>query len=105
MEAEWLSLMVTEASYQNVASRDVYGARTGGSVVTFKCHIKRNRKEAYVADGNVVTYGGTVYMDAVYDIGKNAILNLPDGTKPKILNVQTFYDEVGAHHTTVDFEG
>jgi hypothetical protein len=105
INAEWTALMPTTATFQNVSSRDVYGTRTGGTVVTFKCHIKYNRREAYQPDGSVVTFGGTVYMDDVYNVDKAAILNLPDGTKPKILNVQTFYDEVGPHHTTLDFEG
>lgn len=105
MEAMWKELMVTDASYQNVTSRDVYGTRTGGTTVTFKCHIKFNRRETYMPDGTMVVYGGTVYMDGIYSVGKGAILNLPDGTHPKILSVQTFYDEHGPHHTTIDFEG
>lgn len=105
IDDQLLQLLITEASYSNVSSRDVYGTRTAGTPVTFKCHIKYNRREAYSPDGVLVTYGGTVYMDGVYDVQKGAILNLPDGTHPKILNVQTFYDEIGAHHTTIDFEG
>jgi hypothetical protein len=105
MEAMLKELMITTATYQNVTSRDVYGTRTGGSAVTFKCHIKYNRRETYMPDGTMVVFGGTVIMDDVYNVTKGAILNLPDGTKPKILSVQTFYDEVGPHHTTIDFEG
>lgn len=105
MEAEWKTLMVTAASYQNVSSRNVYGTKTGGTVVNFYCHIKYDRRESYDAEGNIVVYGGMIYMDDVYNVQKNAILNLPDGTHPKILNVATFYDEVGPHHTTLTFEG
>lgn len=105
MEAEWKNLMITSASYKNVSSRDVYGNRTGGTQVNFLCHIKRNRSESYSGEGVVVTFGGSVIMDDVYDVQKGAILTLPDGTHPKILSVQTFYDEVGPHHTTIDFEG
>jgi len=105
MEAIWKELMVTSASYEDVTSRNVYGARTGGTAVSFMCHIKFDRREAYTSDGQLVTFGGTVYMDGIYNVSKGAILNLPDGTHPKILNVQTFYDEVGPHHTTIDFEG
>ena len=105
MESQWMGLMPTSASYQNVVSRDVYGSKTGGAVVPFKCHIKYDRRETYDAEGNVVVYGGMIYMDKVYDVQKNAILNLPDGTHPKILTVATFYDEVGPHHTTISFEG
>lgn len=105
MEDALKVLMITQASYENVSSRDVYGTRTGGTPISFYCHIKYNRREAYTPDGQLVTYGGTIYMDGVYSVSKGAILNLPDGTHPKILNVQTFYDEDGANHTTIDFEG
>jgi hypothetical protein len=97
--------MVSTASYQNVTSRDQYGKRTGGTSVSFKCHVKYNRREAYTPEGNMVTLGGTVIMDDVYDVGKSAILTLPNGDTPKIITVQTFFDEVGPHHTTIDFEG
>ena len=105
IEAEWTALMPTTATYQNVTSRDVYGTRTGGTAVTFKCHIKYSRREVYMPDGQMVTLGGTIYMDDVYDVAKGAILNLPDGSHPKIATVQTFYSETGPHHTTIDFEG
>jgi len=105
MPFEWASLMPSTATFQNVASRDVYGNRTAGSTVTFKCHIKTNRLEQSAPDGVVVSLSGTIYMDGVYAVQKNAILTLPDGSQPKIKGVQTFYDEVGPHHTTIDFEG
>ena len=97
--------MPTTATYQNVSSTDIYGKRTGGTVVTFKCHIKTNRIENHTAEDRVVSISGTVYMDDVYDVQKSAILTLADGSKPKITNVLTSYDEVGPHHTTIDFEG
>jgi len=97
--------MVSTATYQNVASKDIYGKRTGGATVSVKCHVKYNRREVYTPEGNIVILGGSVIMDDVYDIQKNAILTLPNGDKPKIVSVQTFFDEVGPHHTTVDFEG
>jgi hypothetical protein len=97
--------MVSTATYQNISSKDIYGKRTGGTVVSFKCHVKYNRREVYTPEGNMVVLGGSVIMDDVYDIQKGAILSLPNGDTPKIVSVQTFFDEVGPHHTTVDFEG
>jgi hypothetical protein len=94
----WANLMGSTATYANVSSRDVYGARTGGSTVTFKCHIKTSRVEQANPDGSVIHYSGTLYMDGVYDVQKNAILTLPDGTQPKIKDVKTFYDEKGYNH-------
>ena len=105
MDSRLKELMITSGTYQNVTSKDIYGKRTGGTAVKFKCHIKYNRRETYTPEGNIVVLGGSVIMDGVYDVQKNAILNLPDGSKPKIVSVQTFYDEVGPHHTTIEFEG
>lgn len=105
MESFWDNLMVSTASYQNVVSKDIYGKKTGGTATTFKCHVKYNRREMYTPEGNMVLLGGSVIMDGVYDIQKNAILTLPNGSTPKIINVQTFFDEIGPHHTTVEFEG
>ena len=101
----WASLMGSTATYANVLSRDVYGNRTASTPVTFKCHIKTLRLENASSDTAVVSLAGTIYMDGVYDVQKNAILTLPDGYQPKIKNVATFYDENGPHHTTIEFEG
>lgn len=105
MEAQWKTLMVSTASYANVSTRDVYGNRTAGTPVSFKCHIKTARVEQGTAEGSIVNFAGTLYMDGVYDVQKNAVLLLPDGTSPKIKDIQTFYDEKGSHHTTISFEG
>jgi hypothetical protein len=105
VNSEWLSLMPSTATYQNITSNNVYGGRIAGTVVSFKCHIKTNRIENTGKDGVLISLSGTVYMDDVYDVQKTALLTLPDGSQPKITNVQTFYDEIGPHHTTIDFEG
>lgn len=105
IEQTFIELMSSTATFQNVSSLDIYGKRTGGPVVTFRCHIKTNRIESHTPEDKVVSIAGTVYMDDVYDITKNAILTLPDGSKPKITNVLTSFNEFGPHHTTIDFEG
>ena len=105
INAQWLQLMPSVATYANVASRDVYGTRTAGSTVSFHCHISLKRLENQVEEGNTVAIAGTIIMDDVYDIQKGAILTLPDGSTPRVKAVSTFFDEVGPHHTTVECEG
>lgn len=102
---QWLDLMPTTATFANPSGFDVYGKPTAGTAVSFKCHISRNQKQVFTADGVAVLQGGTVQMDGVYDVEEEAILTLPDGSTPKILAVKTFFDENGAHHTSLDFEG
>lgn len=103
--ALWAGMFPTTATYQNVTSRDIYGAKSVGSAVTFKCHLKTQRVEDFQGDGDVVSLAGTAIMDGVYDVQKGALLTLPSGDTPKITKVDTFYDEVGAHHTTIEFAG
>lgn len=105
MEAVFLSLLNTECTYSNITARDVYGNRTAGTTVTFKCYLHLDRIESYDAEGSSVNRTGKAVMNGVYDVQKGAILTLPDGSTPKITKVTTFYDENGTHHTTIEFEG
>jgi len=105
IDAQWLQLMPSVATYANVASRDVYGTRTTGTPVSFHCHVSLKRLENQIEEGNTVAVSGSVIMDDVYDIQKGAILTLPDGSTPRVTAVSTFFDENGPHHTTVEFGG
>ena len=105
VEQELKDLMPTTATYANVASLDVYGKATGGTTVTFKCHLKLKRLDIATPDQRTSSLSGSAYMDDVYDVQKGAILTLPSGAQPKVISVSTFYDQNGPHHTTVEFEG
>jgi hypothetical protein len=98
-------LMPTSGAYQNISSRDVYGKRIGGPAVPFKCHITLNRNDRYSAeDSGTVVYSGNLIMDDVYDIAKGAIITI-EGERVKAVRVTTYFDEVGANHTSVEFSG
>lgn len=103
--SDFFDMMPTTATYQNETGYNIYGQPSVGAVTTFKCHISRQNISRYSPEGVTVVEGGTIQMNGLYDITKESQLNLPDGTTPKILQVKTFFDEVGPHHTTVDFEG
>lgn len=103
--SDFFDLMPTTATYQNQTGYNIYGQPTVGEVVTFKCHISRQNISSYSPEGLSVVEGGTIQMNGIYDITKEAKLTLPDGSNPKILQVKTFFDENGEHHTTIDFEG
>lgn len=98
-------LMITSGSFQNVASRDVYGKRTGGAAVAFQCHLTLNREDRYSQeDSGTAVFSGNIIMDDVYAINKGAIISI-EGQSVKATRVTTFYDEVGSHHTSVEFSG
>ena len=95
-------LMITSGTYQNIASRDVYGARTGGTAVSFNCHLTLTRSDRYDANNAPqVGFSGTMVMDDVYDIEKGAIINIAD-LEARAITVTTYYDEIGENHTTVE---
>lgn len=102
---QWRDLMPTTATFANPTGYNVYGKPTAGTVVTFKCHISRNQRQVFSPEGVAVLQGGSIQMDDIYDVEEEAILTLPDGSTPKIIAVKTFFDENGAHHTSLDFEG
>jgi hypothetical protein len=97
------ALMITSGSFMNVASRDVYGKRVGGSPVTFKCHLTLNKNDSYESETTRQTVSGVMIMDGVYNIQKNAIITV-EGVEFKPLKITTFYDEVGANHTSVELD-
>jgi hypothetical protein len=98
-------LMITSGSFQNVASRDVYGKRTGAASVSFKCHLTLNREDRYSQeDSGTAVFSGNIIMDDVYTINKGAIISIA-GELVKATRVTTYFDEVGSHHTSVEFSG
>lgn len=98
-------LMITPGTFRNVASRDVYGKRIGGAAVAFQCHLTLNREEKYSAeDSGAVVFSGSIIMNGVYAINKGAIIEIVDRLV-KATRVTTFFDEVGEHHTSVEFSG
>lgn len=103
--SDFFDLMPTTATYQNQTGYDIFGQPSVGQTTTFKCHISRQNLSRYTPEGLSVVEGGTIQMNGIYDITKESLLTLPDGTTPKILAVKTFFDEDGEHHTTVEFEG
>lgn len=103
--SDFTDLMPTEATFQNQTGYDKFGKPTAGDVVNFKCHISRTESSRYTPDGLTVVEIATIQMDDVYDITKEALVTLPDGSTPKITAVKTFFDELGAHHTTLEVEG
>jgi len=105
LEQALKDLMITAGSFQNVASRDVYGKRTGGTPVSFNCHLTLNREERYSQeDSGTTVFSGTMIMDGVYGIQKGAIISI-EGQSVKATRVTTYFDEVGSNHTTVEFSG
>lgn len=98
-------LMITSGTFRNVASRDVYGKRTGGAAVSFQCHLTLNREDRYSQeDSGAVVFSGNIIMNGVYAINKGAIIDI-EGQSVKATRVTTYFDEVGSNHTSVEFSG
>lgn len=98
-------LMTQSASYQNPSARDVYGARTFASAVSFMCHITYAQRNIMKSDGTTVVIDGTLKMDGVYAIQQGAQIVFADSSTAEVVAVRTYYDEAGAHHTSADFSG
>lgn len=98
-------LLTQSATFQNPSARDVYGARTFAAATAFKCHITYTQRNMMKSDGTVVVIDGTLKMDGLYNILQGARIVFADSTTAEVVAVRTYYDEVGAHHTSCDFSG
>ncbi len=99
-----LTQTVTLASFAGITGN---GQRSYGTARQYRCRIEQNEKAIYGASGQVVFSTGRIILHpkaldgtVLTSITPDALLTLPDGTKPRILAAGSTSDEVG----TVYFE-
>ena len=99
-------LMNDTVTVASVASRDVYGARTFNTAVSYSnCRVVYKTQRIVNFEGKETFAAGTVWFSGsdLPDISPHDQLTLPDTTTPPILQVSKFPDEDGDHHIKVSF--
>jgi hypothetical protein len=96
----WFSKSVSIKPY---SSSDGYGASVYGSAVVNAARIVVGQKSLLDDRGNELVSSCQVYVDGTSAVTQTSEITLPDGTKPKILQVKTIYDAVGTAFLKVIF--
>lgn len=82
----WLTSTVTVEPYSSV---DEDGQPTYGAGVAYDAFVAHKSVKVYAPDGLEVVSSSQVYLDEDAVVTSSARITLPDGTKPRILAVET----------------
>lgn len=101
VDPELVALMIQEVTWKPRTALDGYGEATFGTATTVRCRVEAETKMVLRPDGQEAVSGAQVYTDAVYGIGIEDEITLPDGTAGTIITVATHWDETGPSHEVV----
>ena len=91
-------MQTTVTIYQNV-TRDSYGKRTLGAGVEYLAHISQGSMKISDGDNDDVPITGKVYLSTIVNFDAQAdVIELPDGSRPRVVETVVRYDENGAVH-------
>lgn len=104
--ADWLDLMNTEVTYQNVIDRDGDNEPTYGSPQTSMCRISYSLRNSpsIGAPGTQIATRGSVWFPLQTGVDADTIMTLDTGETLHIVFVEKPYDETGEiHHIKATF--
>lgn len=91
-------MQTTVTVYQSV-TRDEYGKQTLGSGTTHSAHISQGTMKFSSVDGEDVPVTGKVYLGTILNFDPATdVLELPDGSRPRVVESVVRYDEFGNQH-------
>jgi hypothetical protein len=108
--AAWLDMMRQTVTVEPVSGRDLFGNKTYGAALTYRCRLVGKRKLVIDEAGKEVLSRQTVYLataDAIdpesrvtlstADVGSTAATAI----NPPIVSTARFPDETGWHHAVI----
>jgi hypothetical protein len=101
---DFVDMMTQQIIVQTFISRSDEGVASYASPQTYQCRINFKTKNIFTGPGQMVTARGTAWLDTVDPISTNDRIIFPDGTEPKILEVNQESDEVGPAFTSLLFQ-
>jgi hypothetical protein len=103
LDPDFLNMAATSITHQALSTHTLYGApeySTTGS--TYQVGLANRIQLVTTVEGREEVSKTTVYvLSSSATIGSQDKIVMPSGDTPKILNVDTPYDEDGLHHTTL----
>lgn len=92
-------LMLTEVTVYQSVTRDAYGKRTLGAGTTVLAHISQGAGKVSDGDGEQVPIDATLYLADVLNVDPATdVVELPDGSRPRVVSSMVRYDEYGEKH-------
>lgn len=101
---DFADMMTQAVTVQPFVSRNQYGAAAYASPLTYKARVNFKTHWVRGPEGEQIVARGVAWINTGDDtITVNDLVTLPDGTMPKILQVNGENDESGPLYTRLDF--
>lgn len=95
--------VIWHPAYKNIDSRDDFGVQKFGKTTEFAARLVKKSKLVRAQNGDEVVSTAHIWIAGSPDISPIDKIELSDGSKPVILSVERFQDELGPSHTKVFF--
>lgn len=112
IERDLLELYESTCSVQGITGRRRDGKPTLGPAQSERCHVEVQTRKVLNASGDEVTSSGRVHLTGPReDITDEWVLTLPNGTKPRIVALETTHGqnldtgENGPYQTLIYYGG
>ena len=104
---DFSELMIQSVTYRPVASRDVYGKPSYGASVSYRARVvHKTLRTSNQFSGQDWVGNGIIYLGAyITTIDPDDEWTLPDGSKPQVVRLENYPDEVGNYYSQVIFGG
>ena len=101
---DFTDMMTQTITVQAFISRTDEGVASFSSPQSYAARINYKTRNMIGADGQMVTIRGQAWLDTVDAISVNDRVIFPDGTEPKLLQVDQISDENGPAYTSFLFQ-
>ena len=92
-------MMQTTVTVYESVTRDEYGQRTLGSGTSVSAYLRQGFEVVTTESGDDVPVTARLYMSDVLDVDPAVdVVELPDGSRPKIVASRVYRDENGTKH-------
>ena len=100
----FVDMMPATITVERITGRDKYNKPTYGAAASYPARINNVQKNVIGPDGQMVVARGRAWLDTVDPFTVNDRVTFPDGSHPKLLNVNQVPDEKGPAYTSFDFQ-
>lgn len=98
-------LMQNTITVYRTTAFDSYGGRTYDAGTEYNAYVQYGVERVYNDEGDEEQIaGGRIFVDGAPRVRIDDQIELPDGTRPRIINVEYWTDEQGDHHEVILFK-
>ena len=105
LDPDLRKMMQNTVTIRRRTGYDAYGGRTFGAGTEYNAYVQYGVERDFDDEGmELQVAGGRIFVDGAPRVTVDDEIELPDGSKPRIVNVEYWTDEQGDHHEVILFK-